>query len=239
MKKSCLFLVLAALVSWTAEGRAEGETYPTDRYGFISHWLCLLEPFPMPDFGWYNDPGAHEKSRESAVDKEFFPGMKTCTPKAGDKVKLDEKDQKNLADFWNTNPSDNKSSPGEERTWRANHEDGYRNYLPPRHNAMYLVVTYIVCTEEMPGVRLKAGIGDFGTYLLNGKEVIRALKKAQMTMIDAYTSEPVTLKKGVNVLMAELLNGYGGYDIGVCARFVDKDDKPVTNITISLTPPAR
>jgi hypothetical protein len=236
MKKSCWFLVLAALVSWTAEGRAGGETYPTDRYGFISHWLCLLEPLPMPALGYCEKA---EISRESAADKEFFPGMKTCTPKEGDKVKLDEKDQKNLADFWNTNPSDNKSSPGEERTWRANHEDRYRNYVPPRHNALYLLVTYIVCTEEMPGVRLKAGIGDFGTYLLNGKEIIRALKNAKMTTIDEYTSEPVTLKKGVNVLMAQVLNSYGGHDIGVCARFVDKDDKPVTNIRISLTPPAK
>jgi len=210
--------------------KAKQEQRAPDQYGFIMDWLSLLDPIPLPEqlFSTTN--------RNNSADREFFPGMKTCKPKEGDTVKLDFKD---LEDFWKTGPSDNKPVPDVVRTWLANRTDGFRIFFPPKHNALYLAVTYIVCAEEIPNVKLKAGAGDFSIWLLNGKEVIRALKNAKMPMIDEDVSEPVTLKKGVNVLMAEVLNSYGGYSIGLCARFVDKDDKPVRNVTISLNPPVK
>ena len=213
---------------WAAE-ETKGtplESFKPDKYGFISHWLGLDESFALPELG-------EQKFRDSSADKEFFPGMHTNTPKEGDQVKPDDKD---LEDFWKTKPSDNKFRPGVMRTWQAMHSDSYRNSFVPRHNALYLAVTYITCEKDFTEVRLKAGAGDFGVCLLNGKEIIRAVKGAKAITIDAETSETVTLKQGVNVLMVKVLNGYGG-ETSFCARFVDKTDKAVTAVTISLTPP--
>jgi hypothetical protein len=208
--------------------KAKQEQRAPDQYGFIMDWLVLLDPIPLPEL-------SPLPFRESSADKEFFPGMKTCTPKEGDTVKLDN----NLVEtFWKTNAFSAKPIPDVVRTWKAIHSDAFRIYFPPRHNSLYLSVTYITCAADIPDAKLKTGSGDYSVWLLNGKEIIRAVKNAKATIIDENVSEPVTLKKGVNVLMAENINCYGG-DTGLCARFVDKDDKPVTNIKISLTPPAR
>ena len=53
---------------------------------------------------------------------------------------------------------------------------------------------------------------------------------------DQDKSQPVTLKKGVNVLYAAVINGGG--PTGLCARFLDKEGNPIKNLEISLTPPA-
>ena len=228
LAQGALVVLCVASSMWAAD-EAKGTplaSFKPDTYGFISHWLGLDESFALPEL-------TPPQYRDSSVDKEFFPGMHTCAPKEGDQVKQDDKD---LEDFWKTNPSNNKFRPGVIRTWQAMHSDSYRNAFVPRHNALYLAVTYITCEKDIPEVRLKAGAGDFGAFLLNGKEIIRAVKKPKAAMIDEDTSEAVTLKQGVNVLMVKVLNGYGG-ETAFCARFVDKNDKAVTALNISLTPP--
>lgn len=46
--------------------------------------------------------------------------------------------------------------------------------------------------------------------------------------------EELKLKKSVNVLMGVVINGVGA--TCACARFLDKEDKPVKNVTIQLAP---
>ena len=228
LAQGALVVLCVASSMWAAE-EAKGtplESFKPDTYGFISHWLVLLDPIPLPEL-------SPLPFRESSADKEFFPGMKDCTPKEGDTVKLDNKI---VEDFWNTNPYSKKPVPDVVRTWMAIHGDVFRINFPPRHNSLYLAVTYITCAEDIPEAKLKTGSGDFSVWLLNGKEIIRAVKTGKATVIDENVSEPVTLKRGVNVLMAKNINCYGG-DTGLCARFVDKTDKAVTAVNISLTPP--
>jgi len=43
----------------------------------------------------------------------------------------------------------------------------------------------------------------------------------------------VTLKKGVNVIRAAIVNGGGATDF--CARFIDEDGNPVTGFTTRIT----
>jgi hypothetical protein len=52
---------------------------------------------------------------------------------------------------------------------------------------------------------------------------------------DQDTKEGLSLKKGLNILRVIVINGNG--EFGFCARFTDKDDKPVRNIKVLLAPP--
>jgi len=53
---------------------------------------------------------------------------------------------------------------------------------------------------------------------------------------DQDRSEPLTLRKGVNVLAFTVINGDG--PTGACARFFDAAGEPIRDITVTLTPPA-
>jgi len=46
-------------------------------------------------------------------------------------------------------------------------------------------------------------------------------------------SKRLTLKQGANVIRAAILNAGGATDF--CARFLDAQDRPIKNITVSLS----
>jgi hypothetical protein len=54
----------------------------------------------------------------------------------------------------------------------------------------------------------------------------------RQTVIDDGVSKRITLKKGANVVRAAIVNGGGATDF--CARFLDAEDRPVKDITVSL-----
>ena len=64
-----------------------------------------------------------------------------------------------------------------------------------------------------------------------GKEVIGIYGDRQ-TVIDDGVSQRLTLNKGQNVVPAAIVNGGGATDF--CARFLDAEDKPLKEITVSL-----
>ena len=66
---------------------------------------------------------------------------------------------------------------------------------------------------------------------MNGKEVIGIYGDRQ-TVIDDGVSKRLTLNKGPNVVRAAIVNGGGATDF--CARFLDAEDKPLKEITVSL-----
>ena len=99
-------------------------------------------------------------------------------------------------------------------------------------NSLGLGIVYITAPDEMKDLKLKIGSDDSSMWILNDKEVKRVYAGRGVDK-DQDTAEGITLNKGVNVLRAFVINGNG--DWGLCARFVDKDDKPVKNIEISLT----
>jgi hypothetical protein len=99
-------------------------------------------------------------------------------------------------------------------------------------DAVAYAVCYVVADAEMKGVRMKTGSDDQLKVYLNGKKVFeftapRAADK------DQDTTE-VTLQKGVNPLVCKVVNEKDEWSL--CVRFLDKDDKPIKNLKVILTP---
>ncbi len=153
---------------------------------------------------------------KEVFSKEFFTGQNTCAPNEGDKV----------------------SVGGKELAWKVVKSNGA--VVPLRDvdgKAVYFGVTYLACQEDISGLRLRVGgAHNSSLWRLNGEEVVRV--SASGSTGDQTVSGPVTLKKGRNVLMAQVVNSYGG--AGISARFVDKDGNPVGDYNVStgaaLTP---
>ncbi|MCY3019403.1 MAG: hypothetical protein NTW87_10315 [Planctomycetota bacterium] len=209
MKNLCMFVSVCAFAFAVTAARAgDAKTFKPDDEGFIRNWL-VLEAIQLDDKAANHD----EDNQKDFFNKEFFKDLKKCAPKDGDKVKVDTKD---LA-------------------WKATQFDDAVCAFAEQDNTMNIAVTYVTCEADIPDVKLKIGSDDSSIWLLNGKEIIRVFAGRGVEK-DQDTSGAVKLNKGVNVLMGQVINGGG--PTGMCARFVDKDDKPVKNITIGLTPPA-
>lgn len=182
---------------------------PPSPDGFIQRWL-LLEPIPAN--------GLTDSQVQAIVKKEHFPGQFTVVPRDGDKVKVGDA----------------------ELTWHAVDTKLYNVNLyhfayalnKPTSNVLFWAVTVIQCPRELRNVRLAIGSNAASVWWLNGKEVIGIYGDRQ-TVIDDGVSKRLTLNKGPNILRAAIVNGGGATDF--CARFLDEDDKPIRDLTITLT----
>jgi hypothetical protein len=168
----------------------------------------LLAPIPMAD----------GQSEEDALNKEWIANEAKLAPKADDKLKVGEK----------------------ELTWKAITASDYFFDIngavgDTTENAVAYAVAYVTAPEEMKGVQLRVGSDDMCKVYLNGKEVIKATEDRPVDK-DQNQADDVTLNKGVNVIVFKIVNG--AVDWAGAARFTDKDGKPVTGVTLGLTPPA-
>ncbi len=202
-------LSLAAMMAFVLCGMvcAEDKTYKPDDEGCIRNWLMLDAPIALDDKASNHD----EENQKDFFAKDFIPNQQKCTPAAGEKVKAGTVD----------------------KTWKAMQADDGVYKFESVDNAMYLAVCYVVVEAEMPGVFLSIGSDDSSLWRLNGDEVIRVYSGRGVDK-DQDKSKPLTLKKGSNTLYAAVINGGG--ETGLSARFLDKDDKPIKNLVISLTP---
>ena len=199
---------ICALVLAGSRAQAQDKTFDVDNDGFIRNWLAL------PAIALKADMAAHsEEVVKPVFEKEYFAGQKSATPAEGGKVTVDN----------------------QEMAWKAVQTDNGMWQFEAVDNALYLGVTYVVCEQDIPGVILAIGSDDDSAWMLNGVEAIRVFANRGVAP-DQNRSQPVTLKKGVNVLSLAVINGGG--PAGACARFMDKDNNPVKNIKITLTPPA-
>jgi len=98
-------------------------------------------------------------------------------------------------------------------------------------DVLFWAVTIINCPREMRDVRLAIGSNAASVWWVNGKEVIGIYGDRQ-TVIDDGVSKRLTLNKGPNIVRAAIVNGGGATDF--CARFLDAEDKPLKEITVSL-----
>lgn len=197
-------VVLALALVGRAEDRKPAKSIDDD--GFIRVWL-LLAPIPL----------AEGESQADSLDKQQVKDEAKLEPKAGDKVKVGEK----------------------ELEWKKQvAEDYYFNFNKllgqDTEQAVGYAVTYIVADAEKKDVTLKIGSDDGCKIWLNGKDVgkvpdDRALEK------DQNSFEKLTLRKGVNVLVFKVGNGI--VDWTGCARFVDASDKPVAGLTADAKKP--
>jgi hypothetical protein len=212
MMQRVILLALAAAAQVPAPTLVAPATpeKPPDPDGFIQRWL-VLEPIDAK--------GLTESAVRAAVQKEYFPGQFTVIPRDGDKVTVG----------------------GSALTWHAVDTTNYnvnlfhfaRAHGKKTSDVLFWVVTIVNCPEEMRGVRLAIGSNAASVWWVNGQEVIGIYGDRQ-TVIDDGVSKRITLKKGANIVRAAIVNGGGATDF--CARFLDANDKPITNITASVAP---
>ena len=162
----------------------------------------LLGPIPLPE----------GESQGDAVDKEKVKDEAKLAPKDGDTVKIDK-----LELTW-------KKQVCEDYFFDLNKHTG-----EVKEQAAGYAVTYVVADEEKKDVTLKIGSDDGCKVWLNGKEVGKAPDDRALEK-DQNSFDKLTLKKGENVLVIKVCNGI--VDWTGCARFVDKDDKPVKGLTV-------
>ncbi|HBC85878.1 MAG TPA: hypothetical protein DCZ94_02880 [Lentisphaeria bacterium] len=183
-----------------------GKKLPIDDGGYIRSWLAL------PAIPLNTNISHTEEMLKPFLQKDFFPNQKTATPKENDKVAVD----------------------GREMAWKAYHtDDPCWKFNSPVDNSLYYVVAYVIAEQDIPNVILSIGSDDGSMWTVNGVEAIRVYAGRAVEK-DTDRSQPLTLKKGTNVIRALIINGGG--DAGVCARLVDKDGNPVKNIKVATAP---
>jgi hypothetical protein len=151
-----------------------------------------------------------------AFAKQYFKNQMTVVPKNGSSVTVDNN----------------------KLTWHALDSKLYHvklfRFASARNKQVYGVlfwaVTIIDCDEEMTGVRLAAGSNSASMWWLNGKEALLLSGDRRMVKDDGV-SPRLTLHKGRNILRCAVINGPGMSDF--CARFIDEQGNPVTNISIN------
>ena len=181
--------------------------------GFIQRWL-LLEPIGAG--------GLTDSVVQAAVKKEYFPNQFTVIPRDGDKVTVG----------------------GAELAWHAVDTKNYNVNLyhfahalgKPTSNVLFWAVTIVNCPREMRGVRLAICSNAASVWWLNGKEVIGIYGDRQ-AVIDDGVSKRLTLSKGPNIVRCAVVNGGGATDF--CARFLDAEDKPLKDFTVSVVNSAK
>lgn len=189
--------------------RPASPSKPAGASGFLQRWL-ILEPIAVQ--GQLTDGAVR-----TTVSRDYFPGQLTVLPKNGDTVTVD----------------------GKPLQWHAVDTTNYNLNLfhfaaglkKPTSNVLFWVVTVVRAPRDMPEVRLAIGSNAASIWWLNGQEVISLFNDRQ-TVIDDGVSKRLTLKKGVNVIRAAIINAGGATDF--CARFLDGNARPLTALTIDL-----
>src|SRR5262249_40131072 len=88
-------------------------------------------------------------------------------------------------------------------------------------------VTFVTAPKELKDVKMKTGSDDQCKVFLNGKEVFKYAEERAADK-DQDTTE-VTLREVAKLIVGKAGNVKGDWPF--CARFTDKDDKPLTNLT--------
>jgi hypothetical protein len=197
MRATSWVLGLALLLPFVAAAAAEDKAGVNDE-GFLQRWL-VLAPIPLTD----------GQSGADGLEKQQLKDEAKLKPKAGDKVKVGDK----------------------ELTWKEHtckeHLLDFNDLLgATTEDSVAYAVTFVVAPEEMKGVKMKTGSDDQAKVYLNGKEVFK-FTDPRAADKDQDTTE-VTLQKGVNVLVVKVVNEK--MDWSFCVRFTDKDDKPLTKL---------
>ncbi len=220
IKSLVILTVLAFLVITVIPGVTAGNPIPTlgvkepaekapSADGFIQRWI-ILDPL--------SSGGDRQNAVQQAVKTTHFEGELTMVPSDGVKV----------------------NANGKELTWHAVDTNEYNvnlYYLASQigasaNNAMFWAVAIINCPQEIPNVRLAIGSNSASVWWVNGKEVIGIYGDRQC-IVDDGISKRLTLKKGINIVRAAIINSSGAADF--CGRFIDNDGKPVKGYTVKLS----
>jgi len=184
-----------------------------DADGFLQRWM-LLEPIVKPNRTNTVFTGTYVRD---AFNNQYFPDQFTVVPHNGDKVTV----------------------TGQELAWHALDSTSFNVKLfrfayglnKPTYGVLFWAVTVVDSPREMKNVRLAVGSNSASMWWLNGEDVADLFDDRRMVM-DDVVSERLTLKKGPNVLRGAVINGPGLSDF--CVRFVDENENPIKDLTLSL-----
>jgi hypothetical protein len=126
---------------------------------------------------------------------------------------------------------------GREYTWQAHHDqspvlDFNRFAGKLSMTSVGYAVCYVISAAERNDVFLQVGSSALVKVYLNGQEIYEHLRGG--TLVALHPAGPVTLRKGTNVLVLKVVNGY--WDWESCVRFVDREGNRVQSLHVRLTP---
>lgn len=192
--------------------QASKEKKAPDANGFIQRWL-VLEPI-RKDIARNNI--LNEKYLRTTLAADNFSNDFTVVPKNDKTAKVGGQELKWYA--------------LESKTFNFNlYHFTYAINKPP-YGVLFWLVTVINCPEEISNVRMTAGVNSGGMFWLNGQEAL-ILSGDRDMIVDNVTSQPLTLRKGKNIIRGAVINGPGMCNFAV--RFVDEKGLPVKNFSIS------
>ena len=218
---------------------AAGPSAVPDEEGFLRRWL-LLEPISKPNRS--NTVFTDSYLRE-VFSTPYFPGqLGSVLPKDGSRVKVKVEYQPPV-DLSGGRPKFPQEPVVYEKKvkklqWHAFDSRRYNvklfrfatNLTEDRYGVIFWVATVVNCEEDIPDVRLSVGSNSASMWWVNGQEALLLSGDRRMVADDA-ASEPLTLRKGRNVIWGAVINGPGMSDF--CARFIDKAGNPVRGITLT------
>jgi hypothetical protein len=161
-------------------------------------------------------PNGENASGTDALGKEFIAGEGKLKPKADEKVKIGDL----------------------ELTWKAIDAGDYAINLnsilgQQTEDSTAYAVVYLVADSDMKDLHLKMGSDDQAKVYINGKEILKNETPRPVDK-DQDTADNVSLDKGANTIVFKIVNEK--VDWAGCLRFTDKNDNPVKNLTVKLTP---
>jgi hypothetical protein len=203
------------LASWEAEepaaleNRSAARRERADRAradGVPQDWR-VLAPVPL----------ARGETGAAAVDREQLPGEARLRPRAGERVRVGDR----------------------ELVWQEHHPDDYfldfNALLQQRTDfSVAYAVCYLVADTERNGVRLKIGSDDHARVYLNGREVYRCPKVRPMRP-DDNTVAGLTLRPGTNVVVFKVVNER--VDWKGWLHLVGPDGNPLQGVRVTATAP--
>lgn len=211
--------------SWSAASAGENNVYFTkvdkntssapDQNGFIRRW-SLLEPIDWPNRSntVFTDSYLRETFVSKLTSKKKKPLVLPETPKEGQTTVVND---------------------SLKLKWHLLESTGYNVQLfrfatqreLKKYGVIFIATTHIYADEEMD-VRLSVGSNSASMWWLNGKEALILSGDRRMVVDDA--SSFVHINKGENRIQGYIINGPGMSNF--CLRFLDKNNTPVTNLTI-------
>ncbi|MCF0193311.1 MAG: acetylxylan esterase [Prevotella sp.] len=219
---NCSFIAVSAQsTNWSASSAGENNVYFTqvtkkststpDENGFIRRW-ALLEPIVWPNRSNTVFTDTYLRETFSTLNNKQ-PLVLPENPKEGMTTKVNNAELK----------------------WHLLESTGYNIQLYrfatqrnlQKYGIIFTAITHIIAPEDMD-VRMSVGSNSASMWWLNGEEALILSGDRRMVVDDA--SALVHLKKGENLINGYVINGPGMSNF--CLRFLDNDNKPVTNLKI-------